>query len=109
MTFEVVTYDAAVNTLSTTIAGGNPPDIVGPVGVGGIEGFHGQWLDLAPYLETAGFDLSIYPQEAVDFYNTEDGQIGLPFATTPPCSGTAAPCSMRPTLSTRRTPTAIPT
>jgi multiple sugar transport system substrate-binding protein len=83
MTFEVVTYDSAVNTLSTTIAGGNPPDIVGPVGVGGIEGFHGQWLDLAPYLETAGFDTSIYAQEAVEFYNTADGQIGLPFATYP--------------------------
>ncbi len=83
MTFEVVTYDAAVNTLSTMIAGGNPPDIVGPVGVGGIEGFHGQWLDLAPFIESSGFDLSQYPEGAVEFYNTPDGQIGLPFATYP--------------------------
>ena len=84
LTFEVVTYDAAYDTLSTQILGGNPPDIVGPAGVGGLEAFHGQWLDLQPYIESTGFDLSQYDQGAVDFYNQEgEGQIGIPFAIYP--------------------------
>lgn len=84
LTFEVVTYDAAYDTLSTQIAGGNPPDVVGPAGVGGLEAFHGQWLDLQPYIDTTGFDLSQFDQGAIDFYNQEgEGQIGLPFAIYP--------------------------
>ena len=31
---------------------GNGPDIVGPVGIGGAEAFHGQWLDLAAATST---------------------------------------------------------
>ncbi|MET0696046.1 MAG: extracellular solute-binding protein [Acidimicrobiia bacterium] len=84
LTFEVVTYDAARDTLSTQIASGNGPDIVGPVGVGGAEAFHGQWLDLAPLIEETGYDVAQYDPGAVDFYNTGgEGQVGLPFATYP--------------------------
>jgi multiple sugar transport system substrate-binding protein len=83
LTFEVVDYSAARDALSTHIAGGNAPDIVGPAGVGGLEAFHGQWLDLMPLIESTGFDLSEYEQAAVDFYKTDDGQIGIPFATYP--------------------------
>src|SRR6266487_4600207 len=49
--FEAVTYNAARDTLATEIAAGNPPDIVGPVGVGGAEAFHGQWLDLSDLIK----------------------------------------------------------
>jgi len=81
--FEVVTYDVARDTLSTQIASGNPPDLVGPVGVGGLAAFDGQWLDLAPLIASSGYDTSQYDPAAVDFYNTDDGQIGLPFAVYP--------------------------
>ncbi|HUQ44544.1 MAG TPA: extracellular solute-binding protein [Candidatus Limnocylindria bacterium] len=80
---EIVTYDAARDTLSTQISGGNGPDIVGPAGVGGLAAFKGQWLDLAPYIAKTGYDTSQYDQAAVDFYKTDDGQIGLPFAIYP--------------------------
>lgn len=84
LVFETVTYDAARDTLATQIASGNPPDIVGPVGVGGAEAFHGQWLDLAPLIESAGYDLSQYDAGAVDFYRIGDeGQVGIPFAIYP--------------------------
>jgi multiple sugar transport system substrate-binding protein len=83
LTMEVVTYEAARDALATQIASGNPPDIVGPAGVGGLEAFHGQWLDLAPLIESSGYDLSDYDPGAVDFYKTPEGQIGLPFATYP--------------------------
>jgi multiple sugar transport system substrate-binding protein len=80
---EVVTYDAARDTLSTQIGGGNAPDLVGPAGVGGLAAFQGQWLDLAPLIASSGYDLSKYDPGAVNFYKTADGQIGLPFATYP--------------------------
>ena len=81
--FEVVTYDAARDTLATQIASGNGPDIVGPVGVGGAEAFHGQWLDLGPLIEEQGYDLSQFDQGAVDFYKIGDVQDGIPFAIYP--------------------------
>ncbi|HSG42687.1 MAG TPA: extracellular solute-binding protein [Anaerolineales bacterium] len=83
LVLEVVPFDAARDTLSTQIASGSPPDIVGPVGHGGSNDFYGQYLDLAPYIEESGFDTGIFDQALVDFYQTEDGQVGLPFAVFP--------------------------
>ena len=51
LTFEAVPYEGARDALATQIASGNGPDIVGPVGVGGAEAFHGQWLDLQPLID----------------------------------------------------------
>ena len=48
LTFEAVPYAGANDALSVQISSGNGPDIVGPVGIGGANAFHGQWLDLAP-------------------------------------------------------------
>jgi len=81
--FEAITYDSARATLSTQIAGGNAPDIVGPAGIGGLAAFDGQWLDLAPYITSSHYDLSQYDQAAVDFYKGPAGQIGIPFAVYP--------------------------
>jgi multiple sugar transport system substrate-binding protein len=82
--FEVVTYDLARSTLSTQIAGGNAPDIVGPAGVGGIAAFKGQWLDLEPLIAKYGYDTSQFDPAAVEFYkNSDEGQFGLPFALYP--------------------------
>jgi len=81
--FEVVTYDSARNTLSTQL-GSNPPDIVGPVGIGGLAAFQGQWLDLAPYIAKSNYDLSQFNQAAVDFYKSPtEGEIGIPFDVYP--------------------------
>jgi multiple sugar transport system substrate-binding protein len=80
---EIVPFDAARDTLSTQIASGNGPDIVGPVGWGGSNDFYGQWLDVAPYIESSGFDTSIFDPALVEFYQTEEGQVGLPFAVFP--------------------------
>jgi len=40
--FEGFIYQGARDALSTQLASGNGPDIVGPVGIGGAEAFHGQ-------------------------------------------------------------------
>ncbi|MCC6259574.1 MAG: extracellular solute-binding protein [Anaerolineales bacterium] len=83
LVLEVVPYDAARDTLSTQIASGAGPDIVGPVGWDGSNGFHGQWLDIAPYLKELNFDSSIFDPALMAFYQTEEGQVGLPFAVFP--------------------------
>ena len=84
VTREVVAYQAARDQLSNEISGGNAPDIVGPVGVGGSEAFHGEWLDLTDLIAANNYDLTQYAEGTVDFYNVGgEGQIGLPFAVYP--------------------------
>jgi multiple sugar transport system substrate-binding protein len=83
LVLEVVPFDAAKDTLSTQIAAGAAPDIIGPVGWGGSNAFFGQWLDLGPYIEESGFDTSVFDPALVSFYQTEEGQVGLPFAVFP--------------------------
>ena len=83
LVLEIVPYDAARDTLSTQIASGAGPDIVGPVGWGGSNDFYGQWLDSAPYIQSSGFDTSVFDPALVKFYQTEEGQVGLPFAVFP--------------------------
>lgn len=80
---EIVPYNSARDTLSTQIASGNGPDIVGPVGGSGANAFYGQWLDLTPLIESSGYDLGQFGESSVNFFLTEEGQIGLPFATFP--------------------------
>ena len=80
---EIVPYRRARDTLSTQIASGAGPDIVGPVGWGGSNDFYGQWLDIAPHIESSGFDTSIFDPALLKFYQTEEGQVGLPFAVFP--------------------------
>lgn len=83
LVLEVVPFDAAKDTLSTQIAAGAAPDIIGPVGWGGSAAFFGQWLDIGPQIEASGFDTSVFDPALVSFYQTEEGQVGLPFAVFP--------------------------
>lgn len=76
--------DVAYDTLSTLIASGDAPDIVGPVGIRGSNAYDGQWLDLQPVVDELGLDMSIWDPALVDFYRVEgQGLIGLPFGIFP--------------------------
>jgi multiple sugar transport system substrate-binding protein len=83
LVMEIIPNEASTDALATQIASGNGPDIIGPVGWGGSNAFFGQYLDLAPYIESSGFDTSIFDPALVDSYQTEEGQVGLPFAVFP--------------------------
>jgi len=78
-----VTNEVSVTTLSTLIATGEAPDIVGPVGGAGSAAFAGNFLDLTPLIESTGYDLSQFPEAAVDNQRTDEGLIGIPFASFP--------------------------
>jgi multiple sugar transport system substrate-binding protein len=83
MILEVVPHTAGRDTLATEISAGNGPDIVGPVGWAGSNEFYGQWMDLTPLIQKANFDTSIWDPALFSFYQTEEGQVGLPFGIFP--------------------------
>lgn len=83
LVLEIVQNDVAYDTLSTQIASGNAPDIIGPVGIRGAHAFNGRWLDLQPLVDSSGYDLAQWNQEQVDVWRTEEGLVGLPFGVFP--------------------------
>jgi multiple sugar transport system substrate-binding protein len=76
----VVDNTEASDTLATRIAAGDAPDIIGPVGIRGLQSFGDQLLDLTPYIESSGIDLSEIDQALIDVYNVDGKQIGIPMA-----------------------------
>jgi len=71
------------NALRALIAGGNAPDIVGPVGKNGRASFQGSYADVAQLATDAGFDLNKYDPKLLDFTKDEGVLVGLPFALFP--------------------------
>lgn len=81
---EFIPNDEAKSVLATQIAGGNAPDIIGPVGREGSNAFAGQYLELDDLIDSSGFDLSPYDQAQVELWRDADGSLrGLPFASYP--------------------------
>jgi len=84
LVLEIVDNDQAYDVLSTQIAAGNAPDIVGPMGIRGRASFPGAWLDMSPLIEATNYDLSDFDPALVEFYQVEgEGQLGIPFAVFP--------------------------
>jgi multiple sugar transport system substrate-binding protein len=82
---EIVDNSIAAAQLKTEIAGGNPPDIIGPVGIEGLNLFRDQLQDLAPLIESTGYTQPGVDPKLADFFKIGEGgaQIGLPFAVYP--------------------------
>lgn len=76
-------FETSRDTLSTLIAAGNAPDIIGPVGVGGSNAYADLWADLTPLVEASGYDLSAFDPALVDLYRDGDALLGIPFAVFP--------------------------
>ena len=80
----IVENNVAVETLSTLIATGEAPDIVSPAGFAGANQFRGLWLGLDDLVAADGYDLSQFPQAAVDVQRDDTGALlGLPLANFP--------------------------
>jgi multiple sugar transport system substrate-binding protein len=84
LSLEIYQNTTAYDILSTQIAAGNPPDIIGPVGFRGFYSYGDQLLDLAPYMAKANFDTSDMDAAILDAYKEGfGGQVGIPFAIYP--------------------------
>ena len=64
----VADFDVSRDTLSTLIASGDAPDIIGPVGIGGSNDYAGTFLDLQPIIDEIGY-LPFGRDEANLFFN----------------------------------------
>jgi multiple sugar transport system substrate-binding protein len=85
LALEIYNNNVAANILKTQIAAGNPPDIIGPVGVEGLNLFIDQLLDLQPLIDENNYSVEGVPQELVDFFKLGEGgtTIGVPFGVFP--------------------------
>jgi multiple sugar transport system substrate-binding protein len=77
----IVDNDVAYTQLAARIGAGDPPDIIGPIGIRALQSFGDQLLDLSPYI--ANVDVSEIPQALMDVYKLGDKQIGIPMAVYP--------------------------
>ena len=82
---EIYDNKVAANQLQIEIAAGNPPDIIGPVGVEGLNIFRNQLLDLTSLVTSQNYDMSKLDSKVAAFWKMGENNalIGLPFATYP--------------------------
>ncbi len=83
LVLEIIANAQAYDTLSTEIQAGNPPDIVGPVGIRGRDSFLGIWADMNPQIRKTNYNLKDFDPKIVKFFEWEKQQFGLPFAIYP--------------------------
>lgn len=83
--YDHVAYEGARDAFATRLASGNPPDIVGPLGVGGANAFEGQWLDISSAIQKNNIDLSGFDPTLLNLYKSGGGAstYGIPFAIYP--------------------------
>ena len=82
---DIVDNTQAANILKTRIAANNAPDIIGPVGVEGLNIFRDQLQDLAPTIAKDNYTFAGVDQSLVDFFKlgNNGATVGVPFAVYP--------------------------
>ncbi len=81
---EVVPSATAADVLSKEIAAGSPPDIVGPIGMGDLNGFADSLLDLGPLIQKNNIDMTAYDPALVKFVQQgRQSQLGIPYLIFP--------------------------
>jgi multiple sugar transport system substrate-binding protein len=85
LSLEIVDNTQAANILKTEVAAGTAPDIIGPVGVEGLNIFRDQLLDLAPIIAKNNYSFAGVDPKLVDFFKLGDNgaTVGVPFAVYP--------------------------
>lgn len=79
ITVNVSDWDTYWDKLQTTLSAGNPPDVFAmDAPLYPDYQSRGVLLNLQPYIEADGFDLSDYYEVSLQCYNTPEGYYGLP-------------------------------
>ena len=82
----IVNNTQASDILKTQISSGSGPDIIGPVGVEGLNLFADQLLDLKPLISSTGYQSTGVDKALVDFFSKlgpNGTTVGMPFAVYP--------------------------
>ena len=82
LTLTVVDSEVAEQDLATRLPT-DPPDIIGPVGIRGLQGYGDSLLDLTDYIDSAGVDRSSIEESLWEVYQLDGKQIGIPMAVYP--------------------------
>ncbi len=82
LTLTVVDSEQAEQDLATRMPT-NPPDIIGPIGIRGLQGFGDNLLDLTDQIDAAGVDRGSIEDALWDVYQLDGKQIGIPMAVYP--------------------------
>jgi multiple sugar transport system substrate-binding protein len=81
---EVVPTASLTDSLRAKIAQGDPPDIVGPVGALGRNGFAGEFMDVTPMVAAHNVDTRVWEPALLDLLTDETGaMVGLPYLMSP--------------------------
>ena len=82
---EIQNNNVAAQKLKTRIAAGDAPDIIGPVGVEGLNLFRDNLLDLAPLIAKTNYSVPGVDPKLVDFFKlgANGATIGVPYAVYP--------------------------
>jgi len=85
LSHQIVDNTQAANILKTQIAAGAAPDIIGPVGVEGLNIFRDQLMDLAPTIAKNNYTFNGVDPKLVDFFKlgNNGATVGVPFAVYP--------------------------
>ena len=81
--FLITPYDEAPERLVAMIAGGEPPDLLGPGGVDVVGTYLDQIADIQPFIDGESFDMSDFYGAAVDLYQLPEKTVGLPLGMFP--------------------------
>jgi multiple sugar transport system substrate-binding protein len=82
--FLTVPWEERITKYSTMLAADQPPDILLPIGVGGIAEFYKGWMDLTPMIEADNYDMGRFAGKTVDIHNYPgQGVLGLPLCVYP--------------------------
>ena len=81
--FFIVPHDTSEDQLTTMIAGGNAPDLVGPNGISTIALFLDNWTDITPFIEADMFDTSDFYPASLGLNAYAHVNTGLPLGLFP--------------------------
>lgn len=79
----IVPHDSAPERFLAMVSGGNPPDVVGPIGIANVAQFYDVWTDVTPLIEADALDLTDFYGPAVSLQTYADKTIGLPLGLYP--------------------------
>jgi len=81
----VTPHEEHLAKFSAMLAAGSPPDIVMPIGIGGVAELYDTdaWMDLQPLVDRDNYDMSDFYGPTVTLHTYSKGTLGLPMAVYP--------------------------